>query len=157
EVVNITVGRALFVFRLVRETRPGKTSALTGVEPLVASIPAGTVWPPKDPEWADAGVIAYVFKVSEGVDARPRLAHRGPLRNGIAPTRFVVDYKAYVRWYYDEPQLRALQDDEQWFERFRRTFFPDQSYRFTLMGLPQYDRRKDLFLGELENRVATTP
>ena len=124
EVVNIAVGRAFFVFRLVRETRPGKPPDLTGAKPLVASIPAGTVWPPKDPEWADARVTAAVFKVSEGGDTRPSHAQPGPLRNGIAPTRFVVDYKAYLRWYYEDAQLKGLQDDEQWFERFRRTFFP---------------------------------
>ncbi|MGW2937489.1 hypothetical protein ACWDA7_38010 [Streptomyces sp. NPDC001156] len=109
-------------------------------------------------------VRAVLFHVLEGGHDVPTV-RRGKLDySGGPPTRFTIDYRAYVRWYHgDRVDLGA---DENWFQSFVDTFFADAAYIIDLehpqpdvdltgqVKKPDLDR-EELFLKPLRAAAAT--
>jgi hypothetical protein len=110
----------IFCSSICRKTRP--LSAYVG-EAFAAGSCTGRVPYP---------VIAVIFRAIDGADEVPNVVHRGKLDySGGPPRRFMVGYKAYLRWYFGNPRL-DLGSDQGWFESFVQTFFADASYPIEL-------------------------
>lgn len=95
-------------------------------------------------------VNAVIFRAIDGNDELPTVLHRGKLDySGGPPRRFMVDYKAYVRWYFNNQRLN-LGSDQEWFESFVQTFFADGSYPIQLQAAVELGiDREVLFINPL--------
>ncbi len=154
------------VYRLLWEGKPGATPGRLTVQPQF-SIGA-PLEPPaprlrrkgdKDDDPGDSGlqvpIPAVIFRALEGKDESPGQISFGKLKYTAGETnRFVVDYKAYLRWYYDNQQLR-FGTDKEWFDEFVKVFFGDQTYPVHLTVYPAVRiDRDELFLNELRQEAS---
>jgi hypothetical protein len=136
--VELPEGRAFY--RLLRNRRPRRkpSDALT-----VQQLPVIGTLDPRSPAQIAADkavgttdtplvhpVRAVLFHCVEGGNDVPTV-RRGNLDFSGGPrTRFMIDYRAYVRWYHGEKV--NLGADEKWFQSFVDTFFADAVYLLDL-------------------------
>jgi len=133
--VELPAGRALY--RLLRDDRRPRrkpSDALT-VQPLLV---IGQLDPRSAVELAAAKatrttdtplivpIRAVLFHAIDGGNDVPSVRRGGLAYTGGPPTRFTIDYRAYVRWYHGEKV--DLGDDENWFQSFVDTFFAGSAY-----------------------------
>jgi hypothetical protein len=93
-------------------------------------------------------VHAVIFRALDGGDALPQLRYGNLEYPGGLPKRFLVDYKAFVRWYYNDPRVDPG-SDEDWFQSFVDIFFADATYVLSLDGFDVRVDREALFLKAL--------
>jgi hypothetical protein len=154
---------ARYVYRLLWEPPPRSAAAphrftisflikIGDYEPLHALADK----PSDDDAFDEAypgAVTAVIFHALEGAPHLPTEFRRGKLEYSSAlPPSYVVDYKAYVRWYYNDQSLR-FDGDEAWFDRFVDTFFADQVYPIQLTVHPAGVNREEFFL-DMMSRAA---
>lgn len=99
-------------------------------------------------------ITAVFFHALEGADHLPNILRFGDLEytSGVSK-RFIVDYRAYVRYYYNNPNLN-LGNDLEWLSRFVEVFFGDQSYPIELTLDPRNRvNREKLFLKALREEA----
>jgi hypothetical protein len=139
DVLMVELGQMRHLFRLDWEQAPaaGRPPKFT-VQSLV-SIGDPPPQPRQlkrtsDDEDDDAGdqairfpVRAVIFRALDGGDALPELRYGNLKYPGGLPKRFLVDYKAFVRWYYNDPRADPGSDDD-WFQSFVDIFFGDATY-----------------------------
>ncbi len=161
--IELQSGRHLF--RLLWEPQPGNPAAPATftVQPLLTIGDVGSQPPASDDGDlpGDAGVrfpvTAVFFRAMDGADQLPNQLGFGKLdyRAGL-PDEFIVDYKAFLRWYYNDPRLR-YRDDKEWLDAFVDVFFGDQSYPIELSTIPVHvPDRERLFLGVLRREADQT-
>jgi hypothetical protein len=159
DMLLIDLGPAFFLYRLFWDPGKGKPNAKFMVEGQLRSISERLPkWPPRDiKKIFDHAIPAYVFRALTGGKTRPNQVDVFRLSRSENTERFVVNYRAYVEWYYGDllSSVPALKLDEIYRDRFIRTFFPDQTYTLTLPkghGI----NREDLFLNALRQQEKDT-
>lgn len=164
DLLLINLPRSRHLYRLLWEVRPGFARLVVRftVQPLL------TVGDPSDPasppgrgqgkSGPPLPVTAVFFHALDGADRLPSRFRIGKLNyKGGLPQRFVVDYKAYLRWYFDDARL-DYGNDEEWFARFVDVFFGDQLYPIQPVVLPAHKPdREALFLQALRHAASQEP
>lgn len=164
DLLMVELGRARYLYRLLWEPPSPKAAAPTrfSVQHMVTiGEPPKPTPKYKDEEGDEMGgtlaitypVRAAIFHALEGGNELPQLKFGKLDPPSSLPQRFVVDYKAFVRWYYDKAWL-ALGSDEKWFDSFVDTLFGDASYMIELQGLHVDVDRDALFLNALSTEAA---
>lgn len=162
-VLMIELGGMRHLYRLMWETsaRNGGRPTFT-VHPLVSigdPPQAPTRLKRKGADVEDEGdralrfpVRAVVFRAIDGGDSLPLLRYGNLEYPGGLPKRFLVDYKAFVRWYYGDARVDPGSDDD-WFQSFIDIFFADASYVVTVEGVKVRVDRDALFLSALREEA----
>ncbi|HZN17943.1 MAG TPA: hypothetical protein VFB84_07100 [Micromonosporaceae bacterium] len=142
------------LYRLLWEPQQGRTPKLT-VQFLATIGGAAGGAATKEPELP---VNAVVFRAVDGADEPPTQVRFGNLDyKGGLPEELVVDYKAFLRWYYNDQRLRYRSDAE-WLDAFVDVFFGDQTYPVELSTIPVHaPDREPLFLGALRQAAGEGP
>lgn len=158
----VQLPRTRIVYRLRWELKPGAAKPVRFlVEPMFsvgdALEPAAAKGkqPRQDDDSTDENlqfpIEAVVFHALEGTNQPANRVPFGQMKYTAGrQNSFVVDYKAYLRWYYGPGKELDFGDDRDWFDRFTEVFFGDQSYPVALTVTPSTAiDRETLFLGEL--------
>lgn len=165
----VQLPRTRLVYRLLWEVKPGAAKPVRFVvQPLFSigdAVDAVAIKGRKKPT-ADADDVddtnlqfpiqAVVFHALDGTDQAANRIPFGAMKYTAGRLNsFVVDYKAYVRWYYGPGNQLDFGDDRGWFERFTEVYFGDQSYPIGLDVFPSEPiDRETLFLGELRREAS---
>jgi hypothetical protein len=170
--VELPAGRAFY--RLLRNRRPRRkpSDALTVQQlPVIGTLDSRSpaqIAADKAVGTTDTPLVhpvrAVLFHCVDGGNEVPTVG-RGKLDFSGGPrTRFMIDYRAYVRWYHG--QKVNLGADATWFQSFVDTFFADAVYLVDLerprpgidlkglVKLPDLNR-EELFLKPLRAAYAT--
>ncbi len=141
------------LFRLL--SRPDAPFAVVPLLTIEGDPASRSTEPP-----ADRPIPAVVFHALDGGASPPSRPDRGRLparQPGIK--RFLVDYRAYVRWYHREYYANPspdLGDDQDWFDEFVRLLFPDPTSIFeTMPVIGSQSVREALFLRRLRHEAST--
>ncbi|GIH08303.1 hypothetical protein Rhe02_63700 [Rhizocola hellebori] len=100
-------------------------------------------------------VEAVIFRAIDGAGEPPRMTYGKIDYRKSLDKRHSVDYKAYVRWYYGDEELKYRNDSE-WLDAFMDVFFADQSYpmELTVTAPAVAPDREKLFLGALREEAS---
>lgn len=163
----VQLPRTRLVYRLRWEVKPSAAKPVHFiVEPLLSigdALDAAAVKGKKKPQAEDDDantnlqfpIKAVVFHSLDGTDQPANRIPFGEMKYTAGrQNSFVVNYKAYVRWYYGPGKELDFGEDREWFERFTEVFFGDQSYPIALNVFPSEPiDRETLFLGELRKEA----
>ncbi len=146
----LEVGNMRYVYRLLRD-RKGHLV----VDGLMALGNEGPPVKPGEKPVYSLPIKAVFFHALDGAKNLPTEFRFGNLDyHGPVPKRLTYNYKAALRWYYNDPQLRFA-DDAEWFSKFVEVFFGDQSYAVdATVGAARAPTRERLFLNALKQSAA---
>ena len=156
-ILFLDLGGDVLMYRLLRDPKRKSKATATDLQvDLLYYLGSATAAEKvdraaKEPKWDGRLRSAVLFYALDGQSSETKL----PSRN-LAATRpsirKLIDYRAYLSWYFDQPNYNAGSDKKA-LARFDRIFFPDECYLIddidpALKPIKQ-DLRDQIFLNEL--------